>query len=239
MAGQFTSAGLNAIAVGGLTSTQFPFAGVGTGSATFALGLAAMGTETYRQAIDSATAAGGMTRIVNYLSNSEGIATLTETGLWTLVSGGTLLSYNAFVSSIVKSGSKSLVSDTVLVVKNAESLAALTGEGIRRLRAGGFTNTQFPYIAAGSGTATFNKTMTAMGTELAREATTWSISGAVATVKGTFAAGTGTGTWSEFGLWSASSGGTLLGYMLLDTPYVKAAGVGRKAVMAFTLANEA
>ena len=58
MSNQFTAAGLNRAATYGFTSTGFPYAAVGTGSATFAAGLAAMGTELFRQAIDSAPAAG-------------------------------------------------------------------------------------------------------------------------------------------------------------------------------------
>jgi len=67
------------------------------------------------------------------------------------------------------------------------------------------------YIAIGTGTTAEAVGDTALGTESARQTGTASyISGQIYQVTATFAAGTGTGAITEYGLLSSSSAGTLL-----------------------------
>lgn len=67
------------------------------------------------------------------------------------------------------------------------------------------------YVAIGSDATAESAANTALGVELARTTGTVSYtSGAIYTVVATFAAGTGTGAVTEYGVFSASSSGTML-----------------------------
>ena len=67
------------------------------------------------------------------------------------------------------------------------------------------------HMAIGSGTTAAAAGNTALGTELGRVALTSStVSNAVVTYVASFAAGTGTGAVTEAGIFTASSGGTML-----------------------------
>lgn len=67
------------------------------------------------------------------------------------------------------------------------------------------------YAAIGSDATAEAAANTALGTELARQTGTASyVSGAIYRVTATFAAGTGTGAVVEYGLFSSSTGGTML-----------------------------
>lgn len=67
------------------------------------------------------------------------------------------------------------------------------------------------YIAVGAGTSGEAAGDTALGSELARQTGTASyISGQIFQVTATFAAGTGTGTVTEYGLLSTATAGTLI-----------------------------
>lgn len=67
------------------------------------------------------------------------------------------------------------------------------------------------YCAIGSDATGEAAANTALGTELARQTGTVSyVSGGIMQVTATFAAGTGTGTIYEYGLFSSSTGGTLV-----------------------------
>lgn len=243
--GQLTTAGLTAAVAGGLTATKFPYVALGTGSATFALNLNAMGSELAgsRVAITSLTGIGAQVNVLDYLSNNQGIGTLTEIGLWDAASNGNLLAYKMFDTALAKTAARPMLANFVMELRNlhARGKASLTAAGLVALRTGGFTVAKFPYIAVGNGTKpqAFKPSLTTMANEIARVGTAITLSTVTATVKGTFGAGVGTGTWTEIGLWDASSGGNLLAYMKLPTAYVKAAGVSRKAVLTFTVANNA
>lgn len=206
----FTTTGLNKIAAGGMTATQFPYIGIGSGTATPAEALAAMGTETLRQAVTDVTGIGIQANHRDYLTNSQANATLSEVGHWTASSGGTLLAYQLFTTPIVKSSSRPMIVNSVMVLKNLDSAPGLTWAGLAAARAGGFTNTSMPYIASYASAVTFDPFMDTLSGEVERVACTWGISGAVATGSGTIVAATS--TVGAIALWSASSGGTLLGY---------------------------
>lgn len=67
------------------------------------------------------------------------------------------------------------------------------------------------YVAVGSGTAAEAAANTALGDELSRHTGTVSyLSGAIYQIVATFATGSGTGAISEYGLFSSSTGGTIL-----------------------------
>lgn len=243
--GQLTTAGLTAVAAGGLTAVKFPYIALGTGSATFSLALNAMGSELAgsRVAITSLTGIGAQVNVLDYLSNNQGIGTLTEVGLWDAAAAGNLLAYKKFDTSVTKTAARPMLANFIMEIRNLHTSgkAALTAAGLVALRGGGFTTAAFPYIAVGNGAKpkSFRPSLTAMSNEIARVATAITLSTVTAAVKGTFGAGVGTGTWTEIGLWDASSGGNLLAYMKLPTAYVKAAGDSRKAVLTFQVANNA
>lgn len=67
------------------------------------------------------------------------------------------------------------------------------------------------YVAIGTDSTSEAAAQTALGTELARHTGTVSyVSNQIYQVKATFAAGTGTGAIVEYGLFSSSTGGTML-----------------------------
>lgn len=239
---QFTTAGLTRILNYGLSATGFPYIAVGTGSATFALALNAMGSESLRLAILDSVGVpnGGMANQRLFLQNSQAVATLTEAGGWDASSNGNLLWYKTFAKSFVKTDDESMIINTIAAIHNLnDSTACLTSSGLAALRGGGVTGTTFPYIAVCSDTLTFDPTMTDTGTELARGATTCVVSTNTVTISRLFAAGSGTGTWNSYRVYDAASGGNLLAAINRASPYVKAAGTGRTATITLTLANEA
>jgi hypothetical protein len=76
----------------------------------------------------------------------------------------------------------------------------------------------FTYMAIGtSGTAAANSDTT-LGAEIARQAfTSSSVSTNVVTLSTTYAAGTGTGTLQEAGIFNASSSGTMLSHVVFSS----------------------
>ena len=69
----------------------------------------------------------------------------------------------------------------------------------------------FVQVAIGTGSTSEAASDTALGTELARTTGTASYtSGAIYEVRATFAAGTGTGAITEYGLFNSSAAGTML-----------------------------
>lgn len=67
------------------------------------------------------------------------------------------------------------------------------------------------YVGIGTGTTAESSSQTALVTEVARTtATASNISGAIYQLTATFAAGTGTGAITEYGIFSSSSAGTML-----------------------------
>jgi hypothetical protein len=86
------------------------------------------------------------------------------------------------------------------------------------------TVSQFAYMGIGSSNTAFNSSQTALGGELARSsAITPTYASGKITFQHTFAAGTGTGTVEEVGLFDASSSGNMLQRALTGT-FVKGAG---------------
>ena len=94
------------------------------------------------------------------------------------------------------------------------------------------TNTA-KYLAIGSDATAEAAANTAMGTELARQTGTASyVSGAIYQITATFAAGTGTGAVVEYGLFSTSTGGTLISR---DTESVVNKGAGDSLAVTYQL----
>lgn len=86
------------------------------------------------------------------------------------------------------------------------------------------TVSQFAYMGIGSSSTSPSAANTALGTQLARSgAITPTYSSGTITFTHTFAAGTGTGTVEEVGLFDASSSGNMLNRALTGT-FVKGAG---------------
>jgi len=70
----------------------------------------------------------------------------------------------------------------------------------------------FLYLAVGTGLNTVNETVTALATELSRVAVTQYQDGDVLELTAYFAPGQGNGTLTEWGIFTASSGGSCLLY---------------------------
>lgn len=101
---------------------------------------------------------------------------------------------------------QSVQGDNVITTVGKEWLASFLGSAAAA--AATFTA---KYAAIGSDATAEAAANTAMGTELARQTGTVSyISGGIVQVVATFAAGTGTGTIYEYGLFSSSAAGTLI-----------------------------
>lgn len=96
--------------------------------------------------------------------------------------------------------------DNVVTTVGKEFLASFLSSA-----AAGAATMTAKYAAIGSDSTAEAAANTALGTELARTTGTVSyVSGAIYKVTATFAAGTGTGTVYEYGLFSSSTGGTLV-----------------------------
>jgi hypothetical protein len=236
MSGQLTTAGLTALAAGGMTSTKFPYVAIGTGSVAFSLAMTAMGTELgSRVAITSVLGSGGVGNALDYITNNSGVGTLTEIGLWDAATAGNLLAYQTFATAIVKEATRSMIANFIMSLRNLKGTAALTAGGIEALRTGGFTTTKFPYIAVGDGvlkSKRFSPAMVDMVSEVERKASAVSLVGPAATFSATFS--TTVQDKTEVALWSASSGGTLLAWAPLPAATVP---TKHTAKLAFTLAN--
>jgi hypothetical protein len=76
----------------------------------------------------------------------------------------------------------------------------------------------FTYMAIGTNSTAAANGDTTLGTEVARQAfTSSSVSTNVVTLSTTYAAGTGTGTITEAGIFNASSGGTMLSHIVFSS----------------------
>ena len=98
---------------------------------------------------------------------------------------------------------------------------ALTNAGLEHRQRYGITDTL--YMAVGTGTATFDLAMTAMGTELTRVTiTSTTVVGAMIIFAALFTNNQGNGSLTEWGVWDASSGGNLLAYGTFASAVTKA-----------------
>lgn len=76
----------------------------------------------------------------------------------------------------------------------------------------------FTYMAIGTSGTAASTSDTALGAEVARQAfTSSSVSTNVVTLSTTYAAGTGTGTLQEAGIFNASSSGTMLSHVVFSS----------------------
>lgn len=101
---------------------------------------------------------------------------------------------------------QSVEGDNVVTTVGKEWLASFLSSA-----AAGAATMTAKYCAIGSDSTAEAVGNTAMGTELARTTGTVSyISGGIVQVTATFPAGTGTGSVYEYGLFSSSTGGTLI-----------------------------
>lgn len=95
--------------------------------------------------------------------------------------------------------------ENVITTNGKEMLAAYLASA-----AASATVNPFKYVAIGTGTTSESASDTALVTELTRTTGTASyVSGAIYQVTATFAAGTGTGAITEYGLFNTSSAGTM------------------------------
>ena len=96
------------------------------------------------------------------------------------------------------------------VVRDIDNLVVTAGKNYVADRMKNNSSTM-SHMAIGSGTTAAAAGNTALGTELGRVAlTSTTVSNAVVTYVASFAAGTGTGAVTEAGIFTASSGGTML-----------------------------
>ena len=97
------------------------------------------------------------------------------------------------------------------VVRDIDNLVVTAGKGYVASRMKDASATAMSHMAIGSGTTAAAAGNTALGTELGRVSlTSTTVSSNVVTYVATFAAGTGTGAVTEAGIFTASSGGTML-----------------------------
>jgi hypothetical protein len=97
------------------------------------------------------------------------------------------------------------------VVQEIPNLVVTTGKNYVASRMKDATATAMSHLAIGTGSTAAAAGDTALGTEVARVAlTSTTVSTNTVTYVGTFAAGTGTGSITEAGIFNASSSGTLL-----------------------------
>lgn len=108
------------------------------------------------------------------------------------------------------------------VVYSGDNLVVTTGKSFIASRMGSTSEPVMSHMAVGTGTTPAAGTDVALETETARVAlTTATVAGSTMTYTASFPAGTGTGTIAELGVFSASSGGTLLCRIKLDSPITK------------------
>jgi len=97
------------------------------------------------------------------------------------------------------------------VVQEIPNLVVTTGKNYVASRMKDATATAMSHIAIGTGSTAAAAGDTALGTEAARVAlTSTTVATNTVTYVGTFAAGSGTGSITESGIFNASSAGTLL-----------------------------
>ena len=113
-----------ALTQAGLTARQstgtatFLYLAVGTGvQAGAAADQTALHTELVRVAISSVSVVGGLATLSALLTNSQGNGTLTELGIYTASSGGTLLTYQLITPAIIKTA------DLGRILRIAQTLA--------------------------------------------------------------------------------------------------------------------
>jgi hypothetical protein len=116
MAAQLTQAGLDAMA--GTGRANFTYLGVGTGSASFSLGMTAMGTELVRVALSVSLSSSALT-MTAYLNSAQANGTLTEYGMWDAASGGNLLLYGTWPTAKVKDSSEAMLISETVTLANA------------------------------------------------------------------------------------------------------------------------
>jgi hypothetical protein len=101
---------------------------------------------------------------------------------------------------------REVAGDNVVCTNGKEFLASFLSSA-----AAGAATFTMKYVGIGTDSSAEAAANTALGTELARQTGTASyISGQIYRVTATFAAGTGTGAIVEYGLFSSSTGGTML-----------------------------
>lgn len=119
----------------------------------------------------------------------------------------------------------------------------ITNAGFDFIAAAMFASSQpdaMSHIAIGSGATAPAVADTAMQTELARGAANYAHSAGtkVSTLTREFAAGTGTGTVREVGVFNAASGGTMLAHAALGSPRTKGASDSLRITYTFTLSQQ-
>lgn len=111
----------------------------------------------------------------------------------------------------------------------------LTSTGLNKRQDTG--RASFTHVAVGTNAQTPTEALTSMGSELVRKAATVSLSGAVITITVFVNSNEGNGTWTEWAIWDALSGGNMLAYGTFDTSIVKISTEGQLFTIQDTLSN--
>ena len=108
-----------------------------------------------------------------------------------------------------------------------KNLVVDAGLNLLRDRLAGLSSSYATHLAIGTGTTAVSAAQTTLATEIFRDAlTSATTTSKAATLKYYLAAGSANGnTLSEIGLFTASSGGTMIARALLASPIVKTASV--------------
>lgn len=240
MTGYLTTAGIDRVLKLGASDAALPYIAVGEGVQIFDEALTALADELVRMAVDGVTNVGYMGIVRKYFSDAEAVGNISETGMFSELTGGDLLLYKPFANvTVEKDDARSLLEHIVIVMRNKKGRSQLTAAGIVAAAAGGFNTTTFPYMVFDSGVTMFSEKMDDVKSELARvPVTSVQVSGGTVTVQAYCTSVQAVGTWAAIGLMSAASGGHLLQYKKLTTPYVKGA-TARVATVEFSASNEA
>ena len=118
MAKVLTSTGLNKIQNNG-SKSDFTHMAVGTGTAVATINDTALVTEVTRIAIGGKTVNGAIITWEGFYTNSQGVGTLTEWGLFDAASGGNLLARGNLDSSIDKTAAIGLILGITMTLTNA------------------------------------------------------------------------------------------------------------------------
>lgn len=116
MTAVLTTAGLTALLTNG--DDQFTHFAVGTGTTTPTVSDTALATEIDRVALTAKVINNNELEVQAFLTNADGNGTLTEYGLWTAATGGTLLARGLFTTAVSKNAQAPAVIVVTITLTN-------------------------------------------------------------------------------------------------------------------------
>lgn len=116
MTAVLTTAGLAALLTNG--DDTFTHFAVGTGTTTPTLSDTALAAEIDRVAVTAKVVSANELEVQAFLTNGDGNGTLTEYGLYTAASGGTLLARGLFSTALVKTSQAPAVIVVTITLTN-------------------------------------------------------------------------------------------------------------------------